>query len=195
MKLNYPEGATPIDGDLLAGLIPSLSTQKELNEFEQYNIGLAIKWAQKSRKLRSGLLTISSLKLLHKKMFDQTWKWAGEFRKSNTNIGVEWYIIPEDLKKLCDDTKFWIENKAFGWDELAIRFHHRLVSIHPFPNGNGRHSRLATDLFLEQNGNIPFSWGGGRNIQAKGPDRKEYISALHDADGGSFENLLKFARS
>jgi Fic-DOC domain mobile mystery protein B len=194
VKFETPEGATPIDGDALHDLIPSISTQAELNEFEQANIALAERWAIKSRSLRKNFPSLESLKLLHEKMFDKTWKWAGEFRTTDLNIGVDWRVISQELKKLCDDVHYWLEKKTFPWEELAARFHHRLVFIHPFKNGNGRHARLAANILLTQNGQAPFTWGS-QTIGKKGSARDEYIVALKEADGGSVGRLIKFARS
>lgn len=194
MKFEYPEGATPLDAESQHALIPSLTTQAELNEFEQVNIGNAVTWAAKNKRLKSTLLTIEGLKFLHKKMFDRTWKWAGKFRTSDTNIGTTWSDIPAELKTLCDDTRYWVENGTYPWDELAARFHHRLVAIHPFPNGNGRHARLAANLLLNHNGKKQFSWGV-KSITAEGEVRTGYLKALREADLGNIKPLIEFARS
>jgi len=132
------------------------------------------------------------LQLLHKKMFDSTWKWAGGFRHQDTNIGVTWSIVPMQLKLLCDNVQYQVSNQTFGWDELAVRFHHRLVSVHPFPNGNGRHARLAADLLLRFNKQPALHWGKG-NITDPGAVRAAYIDALKQADKGAYEPLIKFA--
>lgn len=194
MKFEYPEGATPLDADSLHDLIPSLTTQAELNDFEQVNIGSAMTWASNNKRLRSRLLTVEGLKLLHKKMFDRTWKWAGKLRTSDTNIGSTWATIPAAAKTLCDDTRYWIEHETYPWDELAARFHHRLVAIHPFPNGNGRHARLAANLLLTHHAQKQFSWGA-KSITAPGAVRNGYLNALRAADKGNYRPLIEFARS
>ncbi len=194
MKFVTPDGATPIDADAQHDLIPSLSTQEELNVFEQTNIALAEQWAAKSRALRKGFPSLDTLKLLHRKMFDKTWKWAGEFRKIDMNIGTDWKAISVELKKLCDDVPYWIKNKTYPWDEIAIRFHHRLVSIHPFKNGNGRHGRLAANVLLLQHRQTPFTWGA-ETLTAKESARDNYIRELKISDKGDIGGLLKFARS
>jgi len=194
MKFTPPPGATPINPGDLAELIPSLQTQDELNEFEQTNIALAEQWAAKSRALRKDFPSIDSLKLLHNKMFDKTWKWAGEFRRSDTNLGTDWRQISPEVKKLCDDVRFWIEHKSYGWDELAARFHHRLVFIHPFKNGNGRHSRLATDVLLVKHRQQPFSWGS-QSMTKRSNVRGAYIASLIEADKGNIKELIEFAKS
>jgi Fic-DOC domain mobile mystery protein B len=194
VRLRYPEGATPLNPDVLAALIPDLSTQEELNEFEAQNIAGALRWALRSRTLKRDLLTRFGLALLHKRMFDQTWRWAGKFRTTDTNIGVPWHQVPTLVQNLCDDTRYQLENAVYGWDELAARFHHRLVWIHPFPNGNGRHARLATDLLLAYNKQPMFTWGAV-SLVADSTTRQEYLSALREADAGKFSQLLGFVRS
>ena len=191
MRLDYPEGATPLDPDVLAALLPDLSTQSELNEFEAQNIAAALRWALRSRTLRRDLLTLSGLTLLHRRMFDQTWRWAGKFRTTDTNIGVSWHQVPTMVQNLCDDTRYQVENAVYAWDELAARFHHRLVWIHPFPNGNGRHARLATDLLLAHHGQPIFTWGAVSLI-TDSTTRQEYLSSLRAADAGNFTSLLRF---
>ena len=178
MDLITPEGATPLDPDTVAGLIPGLTTQAELNEFEAANIAAAVRWAVRSRVLRRDLLSAEGLRRLHRRMFDRTWRWAGDFRRTQTNIGVEWHQIPIQLSALCTDTLYQREHAAFGdtpagWDEWACRFHHRLVLIHPFPNGNGRHARLATDLLLSQSACRPSPGARPPRSSAMGrPDRR-----------------------
>ena len=147
-KLKYSYGATSLDPDEIEGLIPDyITTQDELNLLEQKNITEAIEWAY--RKKHSDILNITFNNLLHKKMFYQVWKWAGMQRKTNKNIGVDFSQIPMKLKDLFEDTKYWIKNKIYTWDELVVRFHHRLVLIHAFPNGNGRHARLMADILFK----------------------------------------------
>lgn len=128
-------------------------------------------------------------------MLGGVWEWAGTFRKSNKNIGVDKYQIPTELRTLLDDCKFWIENKTYGEDEIAVRFKHRIVSIHCFVNGNGRHSRLMADIVIEQVfGREVFTWGSTSLIQS-GEFRSTYLQALRAADNGNYAPLLKFARS
>lgn len=194
MKIKDIPGATPLDEELLRGLIPNLTTQGELNEFEAKNIADAIGWASSSRKLKHDLLAVSGLIMLHKKMFEQTWIWAGQFRTRETNIGVAPHRIQTDLVILLGNVEYWLKNKTFAVDEIAIRFHHRLVLIHPFPNGNGRFSRLVTDLLLEFNRHEKFKWGRQDLAQAN-QDRALYLKALRLADrADDYLELLKFAK-
>ena len=191
ISLDYPPGATPLDADELANLIPGhLTTQAQLNEWEQLNIVEGNKWARKQRK---EFLTEDFLRQLHKQMFGQTWRWAGTFRKSDKNIGVDWLVIGVELKKLLEDVRYQVEHGTFSADEIAIRFHHRLVSIHPFPNGNGRHARMMADLLVERLGKPRFSWGRVSLIDAN-ETRQQYIEALQAADGRDIVPLLTFSR-
>lgn len=197
VNLDYPAGATPLDADELASLIPAhLTTQGELNEWEQLNIGEGDKWARKQRK---DILGEDFLRQLHRRMFGETWKWAGEFRKSDKNIGVDWRYIGVELKKLFDDVRYQIEHATFPADEIAVRFHHRLVAIHAFPNGNGRHARLMADLLAERLGQPRFTWGSRRLVKDSltdaSPIRRDYIAALQAADARDIAPLLAFARS
>ncbi len=193
MKFVYPPGATPIDANEAAGLIPShITLQRELNEWEEANIIEARTWAF-GRK-RNDLFSERFIKHLHREMFKNTWKWAGQFRTTDKNFGIPWYRIAQDLRILCDDAHYWIANKTYPEAELAVRSHHRLVSIHPFPNGNGRHARLLADLIMHGFGFNPFTWGSV-NLTNEGEARARYIDALHAADRQDIRPLLDFARS
>jgi Fic-DOC domain mobile mystery protein B len=186
------DGTTSLDSDEMDGLIPPITTREELNTFESANILRAMHWARTSRKLRRELLSVDSLKLLHARMFDQTWSWAGKFRLSDKNIGAHWTEISSQMLLMCRDINYWIDNEVFPFAHIAVRFHHKLVSIHPFANGNGRHSRLAADLLMQYRRNPVFSWGGS-TLDVEGATRRAYISALQMADKGSYEELLSFA--
>lgn len=194
IELNYPEGATPINADEIEGLLLThITSRAELDRWEQDNINEALAWVEDHKS--ADILNEPFMKLLHKKMFCNIWKWAGKFRQSEKNLGVSWYKIPVELKQLCDDVEYWIETKTFSDDEIAARFHHRLVSIHLFPNGNGRHARLVADLLLENILNKPpFTWGTA-NLVKSGDDRKRYIKSLVAADRGDYELLMNFVRS
>jgi Fic-DOC domain mobile mystery protein B len=190
----HAPGATPLDPDEIEALIPTtVFTQAELNEWEQTNILEGVAWAQ-SRRARNSL-DAESLKELHFRMFSRTWAWAGTFRRSNKNIGGEWSLVPTALRELSDDVRHWIAHSTCEADEIGARFHHRLVQIHPFPNGNGRFARLATDVLLERElGVRAFTWGSGRLDDASAT-RAQYIAALRSADHHDMVPLLKFVRS
>lgn len=192
MKIKNPLGATLLDDETLQGLIPGLTTQMELDEFEAEGIARATLWAQHSRFLSKNLLSATGLCRLHREMFKNTWQWAGKFRVRETNIGVAPEKIQNDLKILLDDVQYWLKHQTYSLEEIAVRFHHRLVWIHPFPNGNGRFSRLATDLFLKQQSQNPGSWGK-ENLGQMNEKRTTYISALKMADREeNFNELLRF---
>ena len=194
MRFVYPDGATPLDPDSIAGLLPNLTTQGELNEFEARNILRGERWAVRARGDHRDVLLLTTLRKLHEKMFDSAWNWAGQFRRVDTNIGVAWEQIPVRLEQLCGNTRYQVAHQAFDWPELAARFHHELVLIHPFPNGNGRHARLAADLLLLRNGQSRFTWGS-QSLTENSFMRREYIAALREADQGNIERLLAFVRS
>jgi len=190
MKFVYPEGATPIDGDEAYALIPShITTQRELNEWESQNIQKATIWGL-SRK-RSDLLSLGFVKELHNRMFNETWAWAGKFRQTDKNIGVAWEQVPVEILKLVHDVEHWLTESVFSVEESAIRLHFRMVSIHPFPNGNGRHARLLADILL-YNHDLPRIDWGKESLDFTGTTRERYIAALRAADRGDFSQLLSY---
>ncbi len=192
MKFDYPIGATPLDPDEIAGLIPThITAQAQLNEWEQVNIIKAETWLFTTK--HSTILTTAFLQRLHKKMFDQTWRWAGKFRQTDKNIGINWMAIPIQLKDLLDDVRYQIAQKSYSLDEIATRFHHRLVLVHPFANGNGRHARLMTDILLTSNQHARFTWGRN-NLSSKNETRERYIKSLRAADQYNYSELLEFVR-
>ena len=194
MNYDYPPGATPIDPDEAEGLLlPHITNRTELDRWEQDNIAEAETWA--FRRKPQDLLCVDFVCRLHQRMFGNVWKWAGEFRKSGKNIGIDWWSIGPALKNLLADVETWIESNVFPPDEIAARFHHRLVSIHLFANGNGRHARLMADLLLVHVLGCPrFTWGSENLVQA-GDCRQRYITALQAADRHEYGPLLEFVRS
>lgn len=187
-----PDNATPLTPEEREALIPAdISYRHELNAAEQANIYRALTWALARRRK---LLTEKFVKDLHRQMFGDVWRWAGRFRTSERNIGIPHYEIPVALRHLLDDARTWIEHGSYPPDEIAVRFHHRLVQIHPFPNGNGRHARLMADLLVMSLGRERFSWGSA-NLQDAGNVRRDYIAALQAADDHNISPLLAFARS
>jgi Fic-DOC domain mobile mystery protein B len=194
--IEYIDGQTPIDEEEKDGLlIESITNRGELNEFEQYNIEKAIEWILSKSFSSETILTEIFIKELHRRMFNEVWEWAGSFRKTNKNIGVDKYEIGVSLKNLLDDSIYWLNNKTFGEDEFAIRFKHRLVQIHCFPNGNGRHSRLMADVIISQIfKKTKFTWGSG-DINKLGNTREKYIKAVQQADNENINPLLDFSKS
>lgn len=196
LEFDYKDGQTPLEEEEKEGLkIKSITTQGELDEFEQLNIEKAVEWTIHTKLKSENILTEKFIKDLHKKMYSDVWKWAGEFRRTEKNIGISWTKIGIELKNLLDDTKYWIENKTYLPEEIAIRFKHRIVSIHCFPNGNGRHSRMMADIIIESIfGKEIFSWHQSNMVKAN-ETRKEYINALRKADNGNIVPLIKFAKN
>lgn len=193
-----PFGATPIDPNEAEGLLhPHASTRDELNELEEANVEEGLRWALGrtiTGRRRADVLTEEFLYELHRRMFGDVWEWAGQVRTTDKNIGVDKFIVRTEVRKLVEDARYWRKEGTYDADELAVRFHHRLVAIHPFANGNGRHARLMADLLVQQLGAASFSWGGDSLVETS-ELRRAYIKALRDADEGVLEPLIAFARS
>ena len=186
------DASTPLSPEELEGLVPSYITlRSDLNQAEHANIVDAEGWAFQRKR---DTLSEKFLNDLHKRMFGRVWKWAGHYRRTGKNIGVDAYRIPIELRNLLDDTRFWIEHGTYEPDEIVARFHHRLVWIHPFPNGNGRHARTAADLLLVAMGRPRFTWGR-ENLVDAGQTRHAYVDALRAADAHDYGPLLAFVRS
>lgn len=196
LDLNYQEDQTHLEEDEKEGLkIKTINSHGELDEYEQLNIEKAIEWTINKRFTIEKLIAEEFIKSFHKRMFGEVWKWAGNFRRTEKNIGVDWVKIGIELRTLINDTRFWIENKTYPPEEIAIRFKHRLVNIHCFPNGNGRHSRLMADLIIEKIFNKPvFTWGR-TSLKKPNEIRKDYINALKQGDQGNITPLVRFART
>lgn len=194
--LDNQPGQTPLDEDEKEGLlIATITNRSELDEFEQKNIEEAIQWTL-GRKLKpSTLFSEAFILQLHDRMYGQVWAWAGSYRKTNKNIGVDKWQIPITLKTLLDDGLFWVNNQTMSPEAIAIHFKHRLVSIHCFANGNGRHSRLMADLIISKlYGQTEFTWGSVSSMEAI-LQRNQYLLALRAADKGDISLLLSFAKS
>lgn len=184
--------ATPLTPEERKELIPThITLRSELNELEQQNIAAAARWAFGRRQVPT---RESFLKGLHRRMFMRVWRWAGEYRTTERNLGVKPHLVDVSLHDVLNDVRYWVEHKTYPPDELAARFHHRLVSVHPFPNGNGRWSRLAADVLITQLDGQRFSWGGA-DLQKAGSARAVYIAALQAADNHELRPLVAFARS
>jgi Fic-DOC domain mobile mystery protein B len=194
-NIEYPFGVTPLDQQEIDGLkLKHITTKDELDRWEQQNIQEAIVWLQ-NRKRKKDILNEKFVCQLHKKMFGKVWIWAGNYRRTNKNIGVEWTGISVALRQLLDDVNYWINNKSYTPDEIAYRFHHRIVWIHLFPNGNGRHARLIADMLLRDVlSENSFTWGNG-NLTSTGDLSKKYIDALHAADQHDYSLLASFVRT
>lgn len=199
-KFGVKPGQTSLTSDERFGLIPDdVSTHGALNEVEASNIVEAEQWAFGRNPPAVDVVTEDYVRDLHRRMFGRVWRWAGAYRLTNKNLGVPFQQIRVDLRYLLDDAAAWLAGQVYGPDESAIRFHHRLVWIHLFPNGNGRHGRLAADRLVVSLGRPRFSWGGRTerkaDLHGAGSARTQYITALQAADQQDFGPLLDFARS
>lgn len=186
------EDATPLSPEEREGLIPMhIALRRELNELEQQNIIEAEIWAFQRRR---NPLDEAFGRNLHRRMFGKVWRWAGDNRTSNKNIGVDCTRIQPRLYELLDNVRYWVTHETYSPDEIAARFHHGLVFIHPFANGNGRWSRLMADLLLARLDQPRLSWGGSA-LRHPDETRRAYIEALRAADAHDFASLIAFLRS
>lgn len=192
MEFSYPKGATPLDPDEMEGLKhPHIETRGELDQLEQQNIQDGYKWLSRQRKYKT-FVNEDFIKTLHKMLLGKVWSWAGQFRLSEKNIGIDPIHIPVELRNLLDDVKAWLEYGTYEWEEFAARLHHRLVKIHLFANGNGRHARIFTDVILEKDmGVAPINWGAN-SLSGDGEHREKYITALRAADRNDYKLLIEF---
>lgn len=189
--LKYLPGATPLDQNELNGLKhKQITTQGELNELEQANIQSGLLWLERQR---GNVLTDDFALKLHEHLLGDVWEWAGSFRRTGKNIGIDPIQIPIALRTLMDDAQSWVQYKTYDPIEAAVRLHHRLVKIHLFPNGNGRHARIMADAMLERVYRVPpIDWAGGHDLQKMNERRNEYIAALKAADQENIGPLMKF---
>lgn len=190
----HDDGQTPLDPDEIAGLRVPVTTRAALNAVEGDNIADAVAWLARRRRTPEVVISEEFLRELHRRMLGQVWRWAGEYRRTDTNLGVPWTEIPIGMRQILDDAPVWIAS-GMDPDQLAVLFGHRLVAVHPFPNGNGRHSRLASDCLAEALGRSPFSWGRGAGIVTASGTRTRYLAALRAGDDGDMGPLVSFARS
>ncbi len=190
--MNYPQGTTPLDPDKMEGLrYRHITTRGELDELEQANIDEGLQWLK--RQKNPDVLTEGFVCEVHEKLFGRVWKWAGVFRRTEKNIGVDHVQVAVELRQLLDSAQYWVENGTYPPKELAARFHHKLVSIHPFPNGNGRHSRIMADAVLTKLlGEPAIDWAGGFELEKMNERRDQYLAALRNADGHDFVALFEF---
>lgn len=187
-----PEGATPLDPDDIEGLkFKHITTRLQLDELESANITAGLRWIERRRS--GDILTDEFVRALHRRLFGDVWIWAGTYRLTEKNIGIDPLQISVQIRILLDDARYWAEHSVFPAKEAAARFHHRMVQIHPFPNGNGRHARIAADIFLRDCfEHPPIEWASGVDLQADSERRNAYILALRAADAGNMVPLFSF---
>jgi len=195
MVMDYPDGATPLNTDEMEGLkYPHIETRVELDQLEQQNIQEGYNWLKRQRKFKDFISEAFVIEL-HIQLFGSVWSWAGSFRNSDKNIGIDHLYIGVELRNLLEDARYWLEHGTYNNEEFAARFYHRLVKIHPFPNGNGRHARIMTDVILEKVlGISPVNWGGS-GLDKDGEHRQRYIQALRAADNNDYQSLIEFVSS
>jgi len=190
--MDCPDGAPPLDPDETEGLrYPHIETRAELDQLEQQNIQDGYNWLSRQRKYKD-FLGEDFLKVLHKKLFGEVWSWAGQFRLSEKNIGIDPLNIPVELRILLDDARAWISYGTYQREEFSARLHHRLVKIHLFPNGNGRHARILTDVILEKELAVPAINWGADSLSTNGEHRDRYINALRAADKNDYRSIIEF---
>ena len=196
LDIDPVNGQTPLDDEEKEGLlIKSITTRSELDELEQQNIEKAMLWLKSKKFSAEQILSEKFVKELHRHMYGEVWKWAGVFRKTDKNIGTSKHQISTELKQLLDDCIYWMQHHSYADAEIAIRLKHRIVAIHCFANGNGRHSRLIADVMMEKIFRLaPFTWGAADLAKQK-DIRIAYIKALKKADAGDYKELLAFAKS
>ena len=189
-----PDGATPLEADERDGLrFLHITTRAQLNAVEQANIQSGLAWLGRRRNRRDDMLTEFWMCELHRRLFGEVWRWAGQFRRTEKNIGIDPLEIAVRLRALLDDARYWVEQRTYPALEAGARLHHRLVQIHPFPNGNGRHARIATDAYLQRFfGHPAIDWSGGADLVHENRRRDDYIRALRDADAGEYARLFDF---
>ena len=194
MIFDEPEGATPLDPDEIAGLkFKHITTREQLDELEQANITQGLRWLERRKRRKDDVLDDAFLRKLHDQLFGDVWAWAGAYRLTEKNIGIDPVQISVQLRGLVGDAQFWAKNRTYAPLEAGARFHHKLVQIHPFPNGNGRHARIVTDAILQDYfGHEPIQWTDGFDLQADNERRNAYIAALRAADKGDLDPLLAF---
>ena len=194
--LTEGDGQTSLTPEELLELKPSLTTRSQLNEVERMNINEARGWALRPANLkRDDLATDHFVRELHRRMFNRVWRWAGRYRTTERNLGWEPHRIAEGVRVLLEDAKFWLVNGTYPVPEAAVRMHHRLVVVHPWANGNGRHARLLADVLMAARGGEPLSWGARQDLAMPGSARTSYLTAMRAADGGDFSKLIQFSTS
>ena len=192
----FGDNATPLSEEEKLALIPSLTTRAELNQVERLNIQAARVWAMRTHSLRrTDLLTDGFARELHRRMFNKVWQWAGRYRTTEKNLGWEVHRLTEGVHHALADAQAWLDHATYPLPEVAVRLHHRLVAIHPWPNGNGRHARLMADVVVAARGGKPLTWGAGGDLIAMDEVRRRYLEAIRAADRGEIGPLLEFARS
>lgn len=111
---------------------------------------------------------------------------AGRLRNGGVRISGANFVPPNANKvsDLLDELIDFVNVNPLKLNdiELATIFHHKLVWIHPFFDGNGRTVRLSMNLLLMRCGFPPA-------IILKN-DRKKYYEAFNQANNGNYQKLM-----
>ena len=193
LELQEPTGATPLTPDELLGLrAKHITTRGELNELEEENIIEGLTWLDRRPKTFD-FLSDSAARDVHKRLFGQVWDWAGVYRLTEKNIGVSVWQISTEMRTCLDDARYWRDNGTYEPLEAVARYHHKLVWVHPFANGNGRWARIMADAYLATiDPNKFLDWSGNGTLNSDSAHRARYIAALRAADAHEFEPLVEF---
>jgi Fic-DOC domain mobile mystery protein B len=190
------KGCAPITVEERARLLPSLSTRAQLDEVERLSIHAARVWAMRGVVLQRGdLFTEEFVRGLHRRMFGGIWRGAGRYRTTARDPGWEAKRIPEGVRMFMDDAEGWLRFSTYPVHEAAVRLHHRLMSIRPWSNGNGRHARLMADIVVASQGEEPLTWGSRSGAPGSRSARELYLEAIRAADAGDMGPLLGFSRA
>jgi len=164
----------------------------ELDELEDLNIQKGLEWL--NRQKDPNYLSTEFICKLHEKLFGDVWKWAGKYRTAEVNISkYRYYDVAPQLKNLFEDAKLWIQHGKMSWEEISEEMHKRLVTIHPFTNGNGQTTRIYVEYVQKRNNQgIPRWMASMSHSPAKRRDK--YIQALRSADKGDFGPLIEFMK-
>jgi Fic-DOC domain mobile mystery protein B len=186
-------GETPIDD--ISGLKPKgLTTRAQLNAVEARNMRKAVvRYLVIKPSRRQAPFTLEWCYKLHRQMFGEVWRWAGQKRTTELNIGVPFHRIDVDLKNLMADLAFWREKGEMDPIEQVARLHHRAVFIHPFLNGNGRWSRLLANIFQKQSTDKLTIWPE-ETVGNASVIREEYLAAVRSGDKGDYNPLIALHR-
>lgn len=189
------DGQTPLPPELQKGLkLKHIQNMGELDEFEEKNIAEGLVWLKKNNE---NYRQYNFWEKLHKKLFGNVWSWAGKLR--DHELDNPYFLLPHHirpaLKTLEDDFEYWLKKREISFNEIAARFHERIETIHPFPNGNGRFGRILVEHFcLKEKAEVP-KWGMAIKNDPK-LRREKYIDALDEARRTKkYEVLIKFMYS
>jgi Fic-DOC domain mobile mystery protein B len=190
---DQPEGATPLD-DISGLLRRDITTRGQLDEAETLNILGAVDWIERGR-LRD-VFTVDFYERLHSRMYDDVWEWAGDLRSvtgARPNIGVPPEMVPIELGRVAMEFNWeWQNSDQTNLLPFIAKYHHALVWVHPFNNGNGRWSRLACDVVMKRLAKKPLITWATDTLNVDSGERSQYINALKMADDFDLAPLVEY---